>query len=33
MINIDAYDLNSAGIAAMALVAAMVEKLDPGKRA
>jgi hypothetical protein len=33
MINIDAYDFNGAGLAAMALVAAMIERLDPAQRA
>ena len=33
MVNIDAYDFNAAGIAAMTLVAAMIEKLSPAERA
>ena len=33
MVIIDAYDFNAAGIAAMALVAAMIEKLSSAERA
>jgi hypothetical protein len=33
VLNIDAFDFNAAGLAAMALVAAMIERLDPAERA
>jgi len=32
MVNVDAYDFNAAGMAAMALVAAIIEKLSPAER-